>query len=532
MIIDARKITTGETINCDVCIVGAGAAGITLANELCDQGMEVILLESGGMKFENDTQDLNKGDVDLTVHGPLEEYRRRRFGGATTAWGGRCVPFDEVDFEPRSYVPYSGWPITKRDLDPYYTRAHVYCELGAYTYQIKDTLPTAHQKSMIPGLESEDVSLDKLYRFSSPTNFAKKYTEKFNKSTNIKVFLYANCLKVILDQDGNNVSHLKVASLRKNDFSVYAKQYILAMGGLEVTRLLLLSNDVHSKGIGNQYDLLGRFYMCHIVQYNEVKFNSQDIIIDYEKSSEQVYCQRSLAINQEKQRACKLLNQRAFLERPDISNPSHKDGTLSGTYLAQCLLSKNLKYYQLIDHIKNIVFDFNRVIIFAEKWLTKKKFNQRQLPAVIFKNASNTYRLRLDSEQAPNPDSRVTLSDNTDVFGLNRLKVDWQYSDLDVQSVIKSTQLIAQALNKCGIGQIRLSPNLVPRPLGGHHIGTTRMANTPCSGVVDANCKVYGVNNLYIASSSVFATSSYANPTLTVVAIAIRLADYIKRCYI
>ena len=532
MIIDARKITTGETINCDVCIVGAGAAGITLANELCDQGMEVILLESGGMKFEKDTQDLNKGDVDLTVHGPLEEYRRRRFGGATTAWGGRCVPFDEVDFEPRAYVPYSGWPITKRDLDPYYTRAHVYCDIGAYTYQIKDVIPNpACQKSIIPNFESEDISVDKLYLFSPPTNFGKKYLDKFKSSINIKTFIYANCLKIVTVQEGNNVSHLKVASLRKNDFSVYAKQYILAMGGLEVTRLLLLSNDVHSKGIGNQYDLLGRFYMCHISHNVEVEFTSTDIIWDYEKTSEGAYCQRAITIKPDKQLDDKLLNQRAFIERPNISNPEHENGVFSATYLAKGLLKKETAYHHLFKHIKNIVFDFNNVVDFSDKWIKHRIISEIKLPSVLLKSDANIYSIRIDSEQAPNPDSRVNLSDKIDLFGLNRLKVDWQHTELDVQSLIKSSQLIGQALNKCGVGQMRVWQNLIPRPLAGHHIGTTRMACTPYRGVVDDNCKVYGLNNLYIASSSVFATSSYANPTLTIVAIAIRLADYIKRFY-
>ncbi|HZX13480.1 MAG TPA: NAD(P)-binding protein, partial [Thermodesulfobacteriota bacterium] len=158
MIIDARRLPQGYTIKSDICIVGAGAAGITLAHELRNERVEIVLLESGGMKFESETQDLYKGEVVCPdYHGPLDRYRQRRFGGTTTVWGGRCAPFDEIDFEFRPHVPYSGWPISKQDLDLYYERAHAYCELGAYTYDVRDALSNV-EKFMIPGFESEIVS--------------------------------------------------------------------------------------------------------------------------------------------------------------------------------------------------------------------------------------------------------------------------------------------------------------------------------------------------------------------------------------
>ncbi|MCC2692693.1 GMC family oxidoreductase [Nodularia sp. LEGE 04288] len=526
-------MTQDQTITCDICIIGAGAAGITLAHELRDSGMEVVLLESGGMKFEDETQDLNRGNVvDLRVHGALEDYRRRRFGGATTAWGGRCVPFDQVDFESRPYVPHSGWPITKGDLDPYYARAHVYCDIGSYTYKITDLLSSPErEKTMIPDFKSADISIDKLYLFSPPTNFGKKYLDILQKSSNIKVYLYANCLQIMLTPEGDQVNYLKVASLRKNEFSVSAKQYILAAGGLEVTRLLLLSNNVQHQGIGNQYDLVGRFYMCHVYHRSEVKFPNSHVISDYEKTFQKVYCLRAISINENVQKQHQLLNHRAYLERPDSSDTSHKNAILSAIHLANLLKNKQANYQQISQHLKNIVFDFDSILKFSAKWINKRIISQRKLPPVLLKSDANTYTLRIDSEQIPNPFSRVTLSDQRDNFGLKRLKVDWQYTDLDVDSPIKTAQLIKQALTQSDAGQIRLLPNTIPKALGGHHLGTTRMASSPVHGVVDENCQVHGVNNLYIASSSIFPTSSYANPTLTIVAIAIRLADYIKRFY-
>ena len=528
MIIDARQVVQDETINCDICIVGAGAAGITLAHELRDSGMEVVLLESGGWKVEDHTRDLNKGEVlEPKIHEPLEEKRRRCFGGATIAWGGRCVPFDEVDFEARPYVPYSGWPITKRDLDSYYMRAHAYCEIGAYTYDVKAALSMPErQKSLIPNLKSEDISLENLALFSPPTNFGKKFRDRLKESSNIKIYLYANCLKISTNQEGNNVDFLRVGSWKKN-FLVCAKHYILATGALEVARILLLSNDVHYRGIGNHNDMLGRFYMCHFNSIFEVELTSPDIIWDFEKTVEGVYCQRIISINKEKQKQHKLLNSRIYLWRPDMEEPIHGRGVLSAVFLAKAILRRNLYLPGLFDYLKNILFDFKSVLCFSKKWIDKKIISERKLPSVILKSNSNIHTLRIDAEQAPNPNSRVALSNQRDAFGLNRLKVDWQYTDLDVESIMDTAQLIEQALIKSGAGKIRSLPSLTPSILG-HHIGTTRMASSPSQGVVDENCKVHGLNNLYIASSSVFPTSSYANPTLTIVAMAIRLADYLK----
>ncbi len=257
MIIDARSIAEAETLDCNICIVGAGAAGITLAHEFSNQDMKVLLLESGGLKYEQSLESLNQGEVNLKTHTTLEEYRRRHFGGATTAWGGRCVPFDESDFEYKSYVPYSGWPITKKDLDPYYERAHTYCEIGAYNYSVSNALAhTDASKSMIPGLKSADISTDQLYLFSPPTNFGKRYLDVLNKSRNINILVYANCLNIATDENGSSVQHLNVSSVRKNNFIVRSQHYILANGGLEVTRLLLLSNNVHQQGIGNRFNLV------------------------------------------------------------------------------------------------------------------------------------------------------------------------------------------------------------------------------------------------------------------------------------
>lgn len=551
MIIDARKLPRGTAIEGDICIVGGGAAGITLARELSDRFEKIILLESGGMKLEGETQDLYRGEILDPNHGSLEGQRQRQLGGTTNVWGGRCAPFDDRDFEVRSYVPHSGWAISKRDLEPYYQEAHKYCELGSYTYDVKSALGE-DAPEMIPGLDSEVILTDKLWLFSPPTNFKTKYQKFLNRSRHVQTYLYANCLKLITNQEGTTIDSLQCASLKQNHFTVRASSYILAAGCLEVTRLLWLSNDTHKKGIGNQHDLLGRFYMGHISgDVGKVTFASKQdkVIWDYETTKDGVYARRALALSPAIQQQHQLMNLRAILHYPEMSDPNHGNSILSAMYLAKSLLllkqtsriyySKDLDTSRLKDtlsgHLKNIFWGLNTLSSFAYKWIAQRLLSQRQIPSVVLGSQSNTYTLHFDAEQSPNYHSRVMLSNEKDCFGSNRLKVDWHYVDRDIQNVIDSYHLIAQNLEKTGAGKLEFDPEQMPDLIkqnlgvGSHHIGTTRMSNNPTEGVVDSECKVHGINNLYIASSSVFPTSSYANPTLTIIAIALRLADRLKQ---
>ena len=254
MIIDAREVPEGTDVRCDLCIIGGGPAGITLAHALRDRGFHIVLLESGGTEFDATLEDLNKGEVvDPLVHGPLEDYRRRRLGGGSTAWGGRCVPYDAIDFETRPFVPDSGWPFTRRDLDPYYERAHAYLELGAYTYDPRDALPSpGSERPMIPGLVSDEVSTDSLYLFSPPTNFGRRYREPLASTANVRVYLFANVVELRTDAAGGHVTSAEVATSSGRKLSVVANRFVLAAGGLDVTRLLLVLGPRAAAGPGQR----------------------------------------------------------------------------------------------------------------------------------------------------------------------------------------------------------------------------------------------------------------------------------------
>lgn len=550
MMVDARQLPAGEIIDCDVCIVGSGAAGITLAHELKDSGISVILLAGGGRRIQKEAQDLYRGFVTSSSnHGPLDQYRQRRLGGTMHVWGGRCGAFDSIDFESRSHVPLSGWPVTKKDLDPFYERAHAYCELGDYTYEASESLPRQHV-SMIPGLESPDVSQDTVWRFSPPTNFAKVFLPPLNRSSGIKIFSHAHCLSIELNQEGTMVNHLVVSSLSRNTFQVRARYVILAAGGLEVTRLLLASRKVHSTGIGNGHDLVGRFYMSHMTgDYGTLYLQPKrgPIIWDYERTSDGVYCRRRLLIRADAQRRHGTLNFSAILNYPSIADPAHCNGILSALYLVKWFIAHRVPpeysrelaqgrgpYSHVLRHLVNVASDPVNLLRFTGKWTTKRMIAYQKLPSVVLPSKTNTFSLHFDAEQSPNRESRVTLSQARDSLGLPRLQVDWRYSSQDVDSLVKSYALIAKSIATSRMGKLDFDAREFPDHIrmncgvGSHHVGTTRMATTPTAGIVDLNCKLFGVHNLFISSSSVFPTSGYANPTLTIVALAVRLSDHIK----
>jgi len=522
-----------------------------VANELLNSSLDVVVLESGGFGSDAATLDLCRGEVlDPGHHAPLDGYRQRCYGGTTNTWGGRCAPHDPIDFEARPYVPYSGWPITLGDLDPYYERAHVYCDVGQYNYKAAESLPRGNEP-LIPGLKSDDVAQDWIWRFSLPSNFAKLSPAAFKTSPRMRVYLHANCLGVQLNKEGNHVAGLRVASLRLNHFTVRAKYYVLAAGGLEVPRILLSSRDICPAGVGNDRDLVGRFYCDHVAgDLCLVKFTPKGgpIIWNFETAHDGVYCRRALRIREETQRREQVLNFRCYVAHPSMANPRHGDAILSAGYLAKrflihkippefdkALAGRMTPYKQVGPHMMNVLLGSPRLVGFSFVWLRKRILARRKLPAISMPNKNNIYNLHFDSEQSPNPDSRVMLGEEKDALGMNRLRVDWRMTDRDIQSVLKCFRIISRAFRNSGVATMleeeesiaREFPNRVG--VGSHHYGTTRMAADPSRGVVDPNCRVFGTDNLFIATSSTFPTPSFANPVLSIVALSLRLADHLKR---
>jgi choline dehydrogenase-like flavoprotein len=547
MIGDARRIVRDAILTAEICVIGGGAAGITLALQLRNSGLRVLLLESGGLKEDTATQALYEGEVaDETLHSPPDKYRQRRFGGSTTIWGGRCIPFDPVDFEARPWIPHSGWPISYDTVARWYPQANAIVEAGTFDYDAR-TARYGGMRPIVAGFAPREFDVDRIERFSCPTDFAARYKHRLEAAPLLRLLLNANVTRLVTSGDGTRVERAEVRTLDGNRFLVEAAQFVVATGGLETPRLLLASNDVHTAGIGNTRDLLGRFYMSHIAgTMGTLRLHDAEVWHGYDIAEDGTYCRRRIALTEDAQHAHSVANLVFRLHHPRIPDPAHKTGALSAIYLAKNLISYEYGKRLAGDgpvtaglwlrHVANLVMDPFGTSGFLLHWMRHRTLAARKFPSVIIRPRANLFSLDFHAEQVPQPVSRVKLGDVRDELGMPRIHVDWRYSELDVRTVATGFTLLRQEFVESGLGDLRLDPQeanieaVVRRDgaYGGHHIGTVRMGDSPATGVVDSDCRVFGVNNLYVAGSAVFPTSSQANPTLTIVAMAARLAQHLQ----
>lgn len=515
MIRDFASFDAEQPIECDLCIAGAGAAGISMALEFAGQGERVVLLESGGLEFEEATHELSVGRNVGRAYYDLDITRTRVLGGATTHWGGMCTRLDPLDFEKRDWVPYSGWPIAAAALDPYYPSAHQLLGLGEDNYVPAEIAPQGTEFLTF----RPDRIRPKMWRYSTPpTNFGEAYRDALAQASNLDVLLHANLVEVETDDASRSVASFRIATLAGRSARVRARLYVLALGALENARLLLNSDRVVAGGVGNQRDLVGRFFMEHIGiiagSVLSIKDGWHQSYADLFAGDRQVRC--GLTASPELQAREGTLNPMAMFGEKAVVRPR------SAGYTSLFQIKEQLVHGELPDdlgqHLLNIITDADGVV---------RGMYERVDPAVY---------ITMEAEQSPNPDSRMLLGSERDQLGLRRAHLDWRLSALDKRSARRLVELIGQELARLDVGRVQMEEwlaeddTLWSDEIGGHyhHMGTTRMASDPSQGVVDANCRVFGVANLYLAGSSVFTTGGCANPTLNLVALALRLAEHIR----
>ena len=477
------------------------------------------------MDFDPDVQALYEGENygDPAPKDPTES-RLRYFGGTTNDWGGRCIPLHELDFQPRPWVPFSGWPISRSDLDPYYARAHAVLQLGPNVYdqrawEFLDLPPLPMDKAKIQPCFWQHISS------KGGLRFGKVYLEDIRNADNIQVYLHANITNIQINDAQTRVKHVDVRTLDGKTGRVQAKFYILACGGMENARILLLSNSVNPRGLGNGHDLVGRFFMDHPTTVcGTVVTDEPGFLLKYFnlRRSNDTFFSAGLQMGEDVQRLEQVLNcsvTAKWIADPDAGTTAARQIWLDvkDGHVSDDLGGKVRKVFSDLDSVAQMAY---QRLVEGHRAVPK--------PKLIY--------LEAQSEQAPNPDSRISLSTERDALGLNRLRIDWRLTDQDRRTVKVMTQSVGSEFGRLNLGRVRVAdwllaggPAWSPDTTGGnHHMGTTRMSNDPRTGVTAADCRVHGIGNLYVSGSSVFPTSGHANPTLTIVALALRLTDDIK----
>jgi choline dehydrogenase-like flavoprotein len=537
MLVHVDNLPDRHEIDADICIIGTGPAGITIARELMGTPFSICMLECGGQEDDPDLQTFNEGTIAGEPYGGLIESRYRRFGGTAHKWltkvgeeaGARFVPLDGIDFEERPWLPYSGWPFPKEHLDPYYERAQTIIDLGAYQYTGESW--ASAERPMLPLAPSRFVT--GVYQVSKGNRFREAFLDEIRHAQRITAYVNAFVTEIITEESGTPVCGVHIMSRSGKKFTARAKQYILAAGGIENARLLLNSDRYQSGGVGNENDLVGRFFMEHPILFGASLVPSDKKLFD-RAGFYDIHLSKGTLVGGRIGLAETMMRQDRLLNSSIVLYPVTKGmNSAGGKALRQLIGGIRRKHLpagsarlalQVIGGIPDILsFAFRRYILKHQrsgdgwsKWPDKSK-------------RFDSFDLVFHLEQAPDPDSRITLSTDCDALGMRKVRVEWRFNPINRASADCTLAILADEVQRAGIGKLIIDRETSLQVSVHHHMGTTRMHRDPQLGVVDENCRVHGVENLLIAGSSVFPTGGFVNPTLTIIALAVRLADHVKQ---
>jgi len=505
VLVDASLLPAGTVIEADLCVIGAGAAGITLAHDLARSSLDVVLLEGGGYDGSEQSQELYRGEMVTRYRGKkddkyVETTRLRYFGGTTGHWRGWCRPLEPIDFEERPWVPRSGWPLSAAELAPWYERACDVVQIPTFESDHGVGRTAGVRRLLLP---DDPAVRTRIYHFSPPTRFGTHYREAIVGADRVRLLLNTNVLRLRATEDARAVRELEAVTAGGRSITVRARGFVLAAGGIENPRILLLSDAEQREGLGNGTDLVGRCFMDHphVGRYGQLVFHDDGTAGRFAP---------------------------LYLDR-------EKDKAVGGKTLGVLVLSNEIRRS---ERLQGFSVSFRREKparlddLAVAVGRTGAAVDALGAPQPESPPRLTMVRMSVRAEQRPNPDSRVTLDYDVDRLGLRKVRVDWRLAEEDAASMRRSAELFCASVAAGALGRARLrvEPDAPWEHVegGAHHIGTTRMATTPTDGVVDGDCRVHGLANLWIAGSSVFPTCGIANPTLTIVALTLRLAERLR----
>lgn len=526
----------------DVCVVGAGPVGITLALELARAGRSVLLLESGGEAASPEATALSGAEIaDPARHDAMEIAVARRLGGTSNLWAGRCQPLDPVDFEPRPIVGDARWPIGSDELLPFYERACAHAQCGRAVF-----------RAPLSGLAIPDRTFDpdRLERFSNAPKFGVAHADALRREPRIDLRLRATVVDARFAENGR-VDGITVRGADGNRHAIGVRRLVLACGGLESTRLLLAWQRDRPDRFGGPEGPLGRHYMGHVIgEVADIVFSSDaaEAAYDFFLDGNGSYARRRMIPSDALQRERALPNLSFWPVVPPSADPRHRSAILSMILLALSIeplgrrvLPEAIRKRHVPDgllrgpHVANVLRGLPDAAAFLPGFLYRRYLSPMRLPGFFIRNPARTYGLSYHAEHLPDASSRVTLSRDADAFGLPRLSIDLRFSAAEMEGIARAHDDLAAWLGRTGLGEIRLrqareetgAAILDKASHGTHQIGTTRMGTDRTRAVVDRDLRAFDCANLFVVGSSTFPTSGQANPTLTALALASRLSDHL-----
>jgi choline dehydrogenase-like flavoprotein len=544
MLIDIAPHARGDLAQFDVCIVGSGPAGITVARESCRAGLSVCLVESGAHRSSGGIQDLNSGAVDSADgyrEETLREGRCRQFGGTANLWNHqirgeptryvRYVPLDEIDFQSREWVPESGWPFTRQVIEPFYERAQQVCGINSF-----DCPPEFLEAGTKNGRLWRTEKIESVVsQFGLADTFVERYRRELVRDPRVAVILRATLLRFQMDPLSRVITSGQVGTPDGRKLWIRSRTFVLAAGGLENARVLLLQEDLQSGGLGNQHDMVGRCFMDHpqitlgvLIPFSRSLFGRAELYDQHHFGRQAMM--RLLHIRPEVMRREKMLNLCGVLVPHFKTLRDNRSATLHQLMVrVPRFIYRHLSSRHRSTPLGAPFRPFRQRLLedyYAEGQCGWSRVTQPGRRFVRFS-------IRSLVEQSPDRSNRVMLQHQSDQFDQRKIKILWRWNELDLRSIRQAQQIFLEELASAGIGKLvplEETTGGQPRRFDSphHFLGTTRMHRNPRNGVVDGDCRVHSVPNLFVTSSSVFPTGGFANPTFTIIALALRLASHLQ----